>query len=63
MVVKDYKSMLLVFLQPIFFQWLLDLVVSSERVVFVVFKVLCGVDVCRCLFPLLPFFSVFFKLR
>ena len=59
LVVKDYKPMLLVFLQPIFFQWLLDLVVSSKRVVFVVFKALYGDGVYRCSFPFLHFRCVF----
>ena len=58
-VVKDCKPVLLrVFPQPMFFQQLLDLV-ASNRVVFAVFKALCGDYVCRCPFPLLSFQCVF----
>ena len=31
----------------------------KQRVIFAVFKVLCGVDICRCPFLLLPFQCVF----
>ena len=31
----------------------------KQRVVFAVFKALCGDDVCRCFFPLQPFQCVF----
>ena len=31
----------------------------KQRVVFAVFKALCGDDICRCFFPLLPFQCVF----
>jgi len=31
----------------------------KQLVVFAVFKALCGDDVCRCLFPLLPFQCIF----
>jgi hypothetical protein len=59
LVVKDCKPVLLwVFPQPMFFHQLLD-IVASKRVVFAVFKALCGDDVCRCPFPLLSFQCVF----
>ena len=37
----------------------LSAVARLQRVVFAVFKVLCGNDICRCLFPLLPFQCIF----
>ena len=58
LVAKDYKPALL----GVFPKNVLSTVVRSrckQRVVFSVFKALCGVSVCRYFFPLLPFHGVF----